>query len=117
MASTTDKAGIEPVPDTTHGEHPLKSENEFVLKSSMDNLGYWASIRKFWKVGRLPEWRLATDVCRQGFDADLSCPQVVLVCNLLCIAAGAEGYQITLTGKNQAIPQAHQLAGLLILNR
>ncbi|KAH8810798.1 general substrate transporter [Xylogone sp. PMI_703] len=43
-----------------------------VLKSSLDNLGLWTTIKRFWKA--------------------------VVVCNLLCIAAGADGYQIGLNG-------------------
>ncbi|KAH7121442.1 general substrate transporter [Dactylonectria macrodidyma] len=49
----------------------LKSSG-IVLKSQSDNLGAWTTVKKFKKA--------------------------VLVCNLLCIAAAADGYQINLNG-------------------
>ena len=56
-----------------HQEHDtdLKRENN-VLKSSHDTLGYWQTVRLFWKP--------------------------VLACNLISIGAAADGYQYTLNG-------------------
>ncbi|KAI9036016.1 uncharacterized protein KD926_002538 [Aspergillus affinis] len=49
---------------------------EVALKSQADDLGIWATVKRF--------------------------PKAVLVCNLLCIAAAADGYQINLNGAIQA---------------
>jgi hypothetical protein len=56
-----------------HVEGRDTREHEAVLKSSFDNLGLWATAKRFWKA--------------------------VLICNLLCIAGGADGYQVTLNGE------------------
>ncbi|KAH6672695.1 general substrate transporter [Plectosphaerella plurivora] len=58
--------------ETSHAEHDLKHESAIVLKSSLDDLGLLSTARKFWKA--------------------------VIVCNLLCIAAACDGYQIVLNG-------------------
>ncbi|PCH03906.1 Major facilitator superfamily domain, general substrate transporter [Penicillium occitanis (nom. inval.)] len=50
---------------------PVKADR-IVLKSASDTLGLWATVKKF--------------------------PKAILVCNLLCIAAAADGYQINLNG-------------------
>ena len=50
-----------------------KKQHEVILNSGYDQLGLWASVKRFQKA--------------------------VLVCNLLCIAAAADGYQYTLNGK------------------
>nr|XP_036575076.1 MFS alpha-glucoside [Colletotrichum truncatum]KAF6781586.1 MFS alpha-glucoside [Colletotrichum truncatum] len=51
-------------------EEPSKATT--VLKSTIDELGMWDTVRKF--------------------------PKAVLICNLMCIAAAADGYQINLNG-------------------
>ncbi|KAB5546910.1 sugar transporter [Coniochaeta sp. 2T2.1] len=56
----------------SHLEGQGLHDGEAVLKSSFDDLGLWATARRFWKA--------------------------VLVCNLLCIAGGADGYQTVLNG-------------------
>ncbi|KAL7940835.1 general substrate transporter [Trichoderma barbatum] len=72
MAETVEKSKLQVAPIVTHDEGVLKKDNEIILKSSFDNLGLWATVKRFWKA--------------------------VLVCNLLCIAAGADGYQTVLNG-------------------
>ncbi|KAI9162757.1 substrate transporter [Paramyrothecium foliicola] len=65
-------AGIKSIADATHLEEDLKHEHGVVLKSSLDGLGLLATAKKFWKA--------------------------VIVCNLLCIAAACDGYQVVLNG-------------------
>ncbi|KAF4472617.1 sugar transporter [Fusarium albosuccineum] len=67
-----DKAEIEARNDAEHDEGFHKKDYEVVLKSDHDKLGVWATVRRFQKA--------------------------VLVCNLICIAAAADGYQIVLNG-------------------
>ncbi|KAJ3549491.1 hypothetical protein NM208_g479 [Fusarium decemcellulare] len=67
-----DKAEIEARNDAEHDEGFHKKDYEVVLKSDHDKLGVWATVRRFKKA--------------------------VLVCNLICIAAAADGYQIVLNG-------------------
>ncbi|KAH7381064.1 general substrate transporter [Cadophora sp. MPI-SDFR-AT-0126] len=60
-------------PGTIHDEGgQQKRATDPVLKSALDDLGILKTVRRFWKA--------------------------VLVCNLMCIAAGADGYQISLNG-------------------
>ncbi|KAL1959385.1 hypothetical protein VTO42DRAFT_2188 [Malbranchea cinnamomea] len=58
-------------PELEHNEGDLK-HNDVVLKSHHDHLGLWATIKRFKKA--------------------------VLICNLLSIAAAADGYQYTMNG-------------------
>ncbi|KAM6522876.1 hypothetical protein FALCPG4_012491 [Fusarium falciforme] len=60
--------------DTKHLESAVANTKagQVALKSETDSLGAWATVKKFRKA--------------------------VLVCNLLCIAAAADGYQINLNG-------------------
>ncbi|KAG4436677.1 hypothetical protein IFR05_007856 [Cadophora sp. M221] len=61
-------------PQTSHIEEDdgVKHDNRPVLKSTLDDLGLLTTVKRFWKA--------------------------CLVCNLMCIAAGADGFQITLNG-------------------
>ncbi|PVH79891.1 MFS general substrate transporter [Cadophora sp. DSE1049] len=83
MAGTNDKytqeatsfghIQLDEKPGTIHDEDgQQKRATDPVLKSSLDDLGILKTVRRFWKA--------------------------VLVCNLMCIAAGADGYQIVLNG-------------------
>ena len=56
---------------------------EVALKSQTDDLGVWATVKRF--------------------------PKAVFVCNLLCIAAAADGYQINLNGRSSLLLQAYYL--------
>lgn len=56
---------------------------EVALKSHVDDLGIWATVKRF--------------------------PKAVLVCNMLCIAAAADGYQINLNGWSSLLPRAYYL--------
>ena len=69
---TDDKVETGGVQDTEYVEDP-KAAVQPQLKSEHDSLGILATVRRFWKA--------------------------VLVCNLLCIAAAADGYQIVLNGQ------------------
>ncbi|KPM41346.1 hypothetical protein AK830_g5203 [Neonectria ditissima] len=74
MASQ-DKDKIETAPRISGDEHADNDDlqkGQTVLKSSLDELGYWKTVRIFWKA--------------------------VLICNLISIAAAADGYQYTLNG-------------------
>ncbi|OAA56261.1 sugar transporter [Niveomyces insectorum RCEF 264] len=72
------KPGIEAQPDSTAEHHELgrdpnsKAHNDVVLKSKLDELGWWATVKRFKKA--------------------------VLICNLISIAAAADGYQYTMNG-------------------
>ncbi|KAL4876472.1 MFS general substrate transporter [Aspergillus karnatakaensis] len=72
---TTQSVDAQKRPDATQHvedpEYPEKS-NGVLLKSSNDNLGLWKTVWTFRRA--------------------------VIVCNLLCIAAAADGYQINLNG-------------------
>ncbi|CAM1501511.1 Fc.00g034950.m01.CDS01 [Cosmosporella sp. VM-42] len=57
---------------TEHHEYNGKEHGDILLKSGHDELGLWATVKKFKKA--------------------------VVVCNLLSIAAAADGYQYTLNG-------------------
>ncbi|KAL7916802.1 general substrate transporter [Trichoderma velutinum] len=72
MAEPTEKSELQIAPVVTHNEELFEKDNGMILKSSFDKLGLWATVKRFWKA--------------------------VLVCNLLCIAAGADGYQTVLNG-------------------
>ena len=68
----------------------LKHDHGVVLKSQHDNLGVWATVRRNKMVSTFSLfWSLRST---------LTLLKAVLVCNLLCIAAAADGYQITLNG-------------------
>lgn len=75
MSATQDK--IEDAPQVAEHNNlarvsSLKAEGPMTLKSTYDTLGYWETVRVFWKP--------------------------VLACNLISIAAAADGYQYTLNG-------------------
>ncbi|KAH6894644.1 general substrate transporter [Thelonectria olida] len=64
---------IEGSPRGNHDEHEYEQKpGPLLLKSSHDNIGYWATLKRFWKAA--------------------------IVCNLISIAAAADGYQYTLNG-------------------
>ncbi|KAL2676510.1 hypothetical protein Neosp_010270 [[Neocosmospora] mangrovei] len=72
MAAEKDK--IEAAPRVSGDENTgddLK-KGQTLLKSGLDELGYWDTVKLFWKA--------------------------VLICNLISIAAAADGYQYTLNG-------------------
>lgn len=81
-----------PQNDPEHFEGDLKRDNGVILKSDHDKLGVWATVWRFKKVCPYPHLGFGpqTDL--------LTSLQAVLVCNLLCIAASADGYQINLNG-------------------
>ncbi|KFY81283.1 hypothetical protein V500_11544 [Pseudogymnoascus sp. VKM F-4518 (FW-2643)] len=66
------QAGNQPAAQHGERELDLKRDQEVVLKSTLDDLGLWATIKRF--------------------------PKAVLVCQLVCIAAAADGYQLQLNG-------------------
>ncbi|KAI8657187.1 MFS domain-containing protein [Fusarium keratoplasticum] len=69
-----DKDKIETAPRVSGDENTgddLK-KGQALLKSGLDELGYWDTVKLFWKA--------------------------VLICNLISIAAAADGYQYTLNG-------------------
>ncbi|KAL4878200.1 MFS general substrate transporter [Aspergillus karnatakaensis] len=63
---------IEAAPQASNIEDSEPQKPTTLLKSSFDTLGYWATTKVFWKA--------------------------VVVCNLVSIAAAADGYQYTLNG-------------------
>jgi len=71
-SSTADKLNDTIQPQTSHLEDGHKPRDGPLLKSSFDELGLLTTVKKFWKA--------------------------CLVCNLMCIAAGADGFQIALNG-------------------
>ncbi len=38
-------------PGANHMEMDLKPRDEVILKSSLDDLGLWTTVKRFWKVG------------------------------------------------------------------
>ncbi|KAK8853488.1 hypothetical protein IAR55_004195 [Kwoniella newhampshirensis] len=63
------KPQLQHIEDTVDGEDLLKAP---ALKSDLDQLSNWQTVKRFWKA--------------------------ILVCNLICFAAAADGYQINLNG-------------------
>ena len=58
---------------TSFAEEHGKVDEGPVLKSGHDHLGPWPTLKTFWKAA--------------------------LVCNLICVAAACDGYQIVLNGE------------------
>jgi hypothetical protein len=51
MAGTQNKeVQIEALADAAHIENETKFEDGVVLKSPLDDLGLWATVKRFWKV-------------------------------------------------------------------
>jgi hypothetical protein len=50
MASNQDKPAIELEETTGHEENYSKHDNQVILKSAFDNLGLWATVKRFWKA-------------------------------------------------------------------
>ncbi|KAH9204247.1 hypothetical protein DL95DRAFT_471675 [Leptodontidium sp. 2 PMI_412] len=70
MADKVDSSTIQP--QASHMEDGFKHDNRPVLKSTLGDLGLLTTVKSFWKA--------------------------CLVYNLMCIAAGVDGFQITLNG-------------------
>jgi hypothetical protein len=87
------ESGIQPHGEHLEGEPDPKEAVEVILKSSLDDLSLWTTVKRFRKVGyygaslaptKLLTWRI----------------KAVIICNLLCIAAAADGFQYTLNGQS-----------------
>jgi hypothetical protein len=92
MAAHHHKLQIEAQPIAEHLEREpdVKNQHEVLLKSTLDKLGLWATVKRFKKV-KHHDARVENRLLTGAFKA-------VIVCNLLCIAAAADGYQYTLNG-------------------
>jgi hypothetical protein len=74
------------------GGPDLKHQPEVILKSGLDELGLWVTVKRFRKVRFLRSSNLLSN----GFLTLVF--KAVIICQLLCIAAAADGYQYTLNG-------------------
>ena len=95
MAALHDEVQINGKTGAEHVEGE-KHVNDVILKSSHDTLGVWATVKKFKKVGCYV-FSVTPSLLTELFKA-------ILVCNLLCIAAGADGFQTTLNGEKYPAP-------------
>ncbi len=89
------QAEIQPGPGAQHVEATTdtKYDHEVILKSSLDDLSIWGTIKRFPKVSLR---------CRAFCNILTGIFKAVIVCQLCCIAAAADGYQINLNGKKSA---------------
>jgi hypothetical protein len=71
--------------DQKTGRLGVAPEEAVVLKSTNDELSMWQTVLKF--------------------------PKAVFICNLMCIAAAADGYQINLNGRILIIEKAKPMGG------
>ncbi|WVF67376.1 hypothetical protein IAT40_002131 [Kwoniella sp. CBS 6097] len=81
MSGYPTNAELEIKPQESHVED-MKGEDEVlkapVLKSELDNLSRWETVKRFWKA--------------------------IVICNMICFAAACDGYQINLNGNIIANP-------------
>jgi hypothetical protein len=86
------ETGVRPHGGHFEGEPVEKHDREVILKSSLDDLGLWTTVKRFRKV----RYYGASMISRRLLTPSI---KAVILCNLICIAAAADGFQYTLNGR------------------